>query len=112
MLHHPTCLFPLTYNRDSGNIDETELLALLQLLRSKNEAFVIGAYLLKLDSSAEVSRSEAISKLGECEKYMASMLYVEDAAKKFECMLHKVQLQSFVKDLGEAVACARNSNKL
>lgn len=92
-----------------------QLLALVQLLPSKDEALTIRSYL----PPDEIERDEAIAKLGECEKYMTAMLGVENASGKFRCMIYRVQfnnmvdrLASDIKILLEAVSCVRNSDRL
>lgn len=93
-----------------------QLLALLQLLPSKDEALKIRSYLPVADGP---DKDDAISKLGECEKYMASMLEVDNASGKLKCMIYRVQFKSLmdslvsdIDSLQEALACVRNSDRL
>lgn len=88
----------------------------MQLLPSKDESLAIRSY---LPATSGLDKDSAISKLGECEKYMASMLEVENASGKLKCMLYQAQfknlLEGLVKDLDslrEALACVRNSDRL
>jgi len=102
---------------NSGNMDETELLALMQLLPAKDESLAIRSYLPSSDSP-QSAKDDAISKLGECEQYMASMLDVNNATRKFEGMLYRVQFKGIITDLftktsclRDALACVRTSDK-
>ena len=102
---------------DVGNMDENEVRAHMQLLPTKDEVKSIEAYLSK--SKTEEEKEEAISKLGECEKYMIAMMGVQDAEKKFQCLLYRAQfdtrveeLEAEVKDLKEACTCVRSSDRL
>ena len=102
---------------DVGIMDENEIRAHMQLLPTKDEVKSIEAYLSK--SKTEVEKEEAISNLGECEKYMIAMMGVQDAAKKFQCLLYRAQfdsrveeLEAEVKDLKEACKCVRSSDRL
>ena len=102
---------------DVGSMDENEVRAHMQLLPTKDEIKSIEAYLSK--SKTDEEKEEAISKLGECEKYMIAMMGVQDAAKKFQCLLYRAQfdnrveeLEAEVKDLKEACKCVRSSDRL
>jgi len=102
---------------DVGNMDENEVRAHMQLLPTKEEIKSIEAYLSK--SKTEEEKEEAISKLGECEKYMLAMMGVQDAAKRFQCLLYRAQfdtrveeIENEVKDLKEACKCVRGSDRL
>jgi len=102
---------------DVGSMDENEVRAHMQLLPTKDEVKSIEAYLSK--SKTEEEKEEAISKLGECEKYMIAMMGVQEAAKKFQCLLYRAQfdtrveeIEVEVKDLKEACKCVRSSDRL
>ena len=93
-----------------------QLLALRQLLPSKDEALKIRSYLPVAEGP---EKDVAISKLGECEKYMAAMLEIDNASGKLQCMIYRVQFKSMADSLAsdmealqEALSCVRNSDRL
>ena len=89
----------------------------MQLLPTKDEALALRSYLPPSDApQSEIE--DAISKLGECEQYMAVMLDVPDAKDKFQCMLFRVEFEHHVesirdgtKMLTEACDSVRNSER-
>lgn len=65
----------------------------MQLLPTKDESLALRSYLPPADAS-QSEIEDAISKLGECEQYMAVMLDVPDAKGKFESMLFRAEFES------------------
>ena len=82
-------------NMEYVKADGNELRGMMQLLPTKDESLALRSYLPPIDAlQSEID--EAISKLGECEQYMAIMLDVPDAKEKFECMLIRAEFEQQV----------------
>lgn len=103
---------------DSGKFDSTQLSALKEFLPNQDEQKALEAFMKRGDGSAQAA-AEALSGLSECEKYMVEMMKVDNAAKKFDCMLFRVQFKSRVDELIEGInivnkACeeVRSSDRL
>jgi hypothetical protein len=101
-----------------GKLDATQLRALKENLPTADERNGLLDYMKRCGESEEEKRA-AYVQLSECEKYMLAMMEVEDAAKKFDCMLYRVQFKSRLAELVESIrvvetACTevRNSEKL
>lgn len=94
-----------------------ELRGMLQLLPTKDEALALRSYLPPQDApQSEID--ESISKLGECEQYMAVMLDVPDVKDKFQCMVFRAEFESHadsIRDgttlLIQACECVKNSER-
>jgi len=79
----------MEYIKAEGN----ELRGMMQLLPTKDESLALRSYLPPPDApQSEIE--ESISKLGECEQYMAVMLDVSDAKEKFESMIFRAEFES------------------
>ena len=88
--------------RDSGKFDSTQLAALKEFLPTDEERIALSNYLKKGETSPE-SMTAAMADLSECEKYMAAMMKVENAASKFDCMLFRVQFEGRLNELIEGI---------
>lgn len=104
--------------RDSGKLDSTQLSALKEFLPTQDERKALEAYMKKGEASAQ-ARTEALSALSECEKYMVAMMKVDNAASKFDCMLFRVQFKGRIDEIIEGInivnkACdeVRSSDRL
>lgn len=94
--------------RDSGQLDDTQLKALLEFLPSQEEKAAIEQY-IKDASSTEESKQAAMNDFCACEKYMHAMMKVEKADKKFECMLFKYQFEHKLNELMDGVTTLINA---
>lgn len=103
----------MEYIEAEGN----ELRGMLQLLPTKDESLALRSYLPPQDApQSEIN--ESISKLGECEQYMAVMLDVPDVTDKFQCMVFRAEFESHadsIRDgttlLIQACECVKNSER-
>lgn len=95
-------------SRDSGNLDDTQLKALLEFLPSQEERASIHQY-VKNASATDETKQAAINDFCACEKYMYAMMNVEDADKKFQCMLFKYQFDHKLGELMESVTTLINA---
>ncbi|KAL7522550.1 hypothetical protein ACHAWX_007259 [Stephanocyclus meneghinianus] len=93
---------------DSGQLDDTQLKALLEFLPSQEEKAAIEQY-IKDASSTEESQQAAMNDFCACEKYMHAMMKVEKADKKFECMLFKYQFEHKLNELMDGVTTLINA---
>jgi hypothetical protein len=92
-------------------------MALKEFLPTAEERTGLLAYMKK--ANAEQSERAAYADLSECEKYMLTMIDIRDASEKFDCMLFRVQFDSHLKEIMDAIqvverACneVRSSEKL
>lgn len=88
--------------RDSGKLDDTQLMALREFLPTKDERLAIDQY-IKQASATQESLNAAINDFCACEKYMYAMMKVDLADEKFECMLFKYQFDHKLDENMDAV---------
>uniref|UniRef100_A0A7S4VZR6 FH2 domain-containing protein n=1 Tax=Ditylum brightwellii TaxID=49249 RepID=A0A7S4VZR6_9STRA len=87
---------------DCMDMGETELCALRQLLPTKDESLALQSYLPAPGAPTDAMES-AISKLGNCEKYMVAMLNVANVSRKFDCLLYRAQFDGRVEELTKEI---------
>lgn len=75
-----------------------ELQGMMQLLPTQDEALALRSYLPPHDAP-QSEYEESISKLGECEQYMAVMLDVPNAKEKFQSMVFRAQFESHTNNI-------------
>ena len=99
-------------------MDATQLQALKEFLPTSEERKGLLDYMASCGEADEQKRV-AYVQLSECEKYMYTMIDVEAAAEKFDCMIYRVQFKPRITELLDAIrvvekACdeVRNSEKL
>ena len=99
-------------------MDATQLKALKEFLPTSEEKSGLLSYMNE-NGKTEETRKIAYADLSECEKYMLTMIEVEDAGDKFDCMLFRVQFRSRLDELLQGIgivekACleVRSSEKL
>lgn len=80
----------------------------MQLLPDNDESLAIRSYLPSSDAP-QSAKDDAISKLGECEQYMASMLDISNAKGKFGSMLYRAQFKGATTDLSTKISCLRDA---
>jgi len=101
-----------------GSFDATQLMALKDFLPTSEEQRGLENYMGQAKGSEEKKQS-LYADLSECEKYMHTMMGVEKANEKFDCMVYRAQFYSRFDELMESMklietACdeVRNSEKL
>lgn len=97
-----TRLLSLVTERDSGKFDSTQLSALKEFLPTDDERKALQEY-LKKGGTSQQALAEAMADLSECEKYMAAMMKIENAASKFDCMIFRVQFNGRIEELVEGI---------
>lgn len=104
--------------RKIGNLDSTSVKALKDMLPTPDERGGLINYMKKCGSSEE-AKAKGYADFSECEKYMYTMLDVQNAAAKFDCMLFRSQFKGRFEELLESIekiehACdeVRTSEKL
>jgi hypothetical protein len=75
-----------------------KLRGLMKLLPTETESGKLRQY-LPPSGAPQTLIDESIDKFGECEKYMAVMLYVLDAKEKFQCMLFRAEFEQQVDNI-------------
>lgn len=110
--------FFLTVHRKIGNLDSTSVKALKDMLPTPDERGGLVNYMKKCGSSEE-AQAKGYADFSECEKYMYTMLDVQNAAAKFDCMLFRCEFKGRFEEILESIeiierACdeIRNSEKL
>jgi Formin Homology 2 Domain len=99
-------------------LDATSLKALKEMLATPDEKAGLLSYMSRCGNTDE-SKEKAYAELSECEKYMYTMLKVDDAPAKFDCMQFRSQFKVRYDELMESIgiiekACdeVRTSEKL
>jgi len=86
----------LTYSvaigRETGSLDDVQLMALKEFLPTDEERKGLAAY-MERNASSEEEKAAAYAGFSECEKYMFSLMEVSEVAKKFDCMIYRVQFR-------------------
>lgn len=102
---------------DHIKAEANEVRGMMQLLPTKDESLALRSY-LPPPNAPQSELEDSISKLGECEQYMAVMLDVPDVKDKFQCMLFRAEFENHAeairdgtKVLIEACDCVRNSER-
>ena len=96
---------PLSHSfchREHGKLDSTQISALKEFLPNEDERNGLKAYMKKYEKSEETKRV-AYSDLSECEKYMYTVMDVQDASAKFDCMLFRSQFKIRYDELLESI---------
>lgn len=83
-------------------MDATSLKALKEMLATPDEKAGLSSYMNKCGSTDD-AKEKAYADFSECEKYMYTMLDVEDAAAKFDCMQFRAQFKSRYDELLESI---------
>jgi formin 2 len=79
--------------------DSTQLSALKEFLPTDDEHKALQDYL----KDREHDMNAAMADLSECEKYMAAMMKVDNAASKFDCMIFMVQFNGRIDELVDGI---------
>jgi hypothetical protein len=104
-------------HRDHGKLDATTLKAFKEILPTHKEQTGLSLYMTDCLKEAkpagnteeakaaalEEARNAAYTDLSECEKYMITMMNVDDASAKIDCLLFRSQYQVKFTDLVEAI---------
>lgn len=102
------CYHYFIFHRESGDLDATQLSALKDFLPTDEEHAALIIY-LKRGEVSQKAKTEAMTALSECEKYMVAMMKVEKAGAKFDCMLFKSQFESRYDEVVKARETVKNS---
>lgn len=104
------------FHRNSGTFDSNTIKSLKELLPTEDENRGLERYMGQFSPD---DQAKGYADFSECEKYMYTMMDVENAEAKFDAMLFRSQFQSrldeLLKSLRELeIACdeVRNSEKL
>lgn len=87
---------------ESIEAEANEIRGMMQLLPTKDESLALRSYLPPADAP-QADMDDAISKLGECEQYMAIMLDVPDAKNKFQSMLYRAEFESHFETIRDGI---------
>jgi Formin Homology 2 Domain len=105
-------------NREHGKFDQTQLKALKEFLPDADERRGLVMYMKKGEKSEE-ERNKIFADLSETEKYMVTLMDVEDAGPKLDAMMFRTVFKSRCEDITAGtktlnLACdeVRSSEKL
>lgn len=102
------CYIPLTIpfaywaDREHGKFDSTQLKALKEYLPDAEERRGLVAYMKRGDKSEE-EKAKVYADLSETEKYMVTMMEVNEAAAKFDAMQFRTIFKSRFEDITSAI---------
>jgi formin 2 len=106
------------FHRDHGKFDATQLKALKEYLPDDEERRGLITYMKKGEASPDI-RDKLYADCSETEKYMVTMIEVQDAAAKLDAMLFRTIFKNRFEETTEAIrilnsACdeLRSSEKL
>lgn len=90
------------YSRDHGKFDSTQLKALKEYLADQDERRGLMAYMEKGKTSPDV-KEKLYSEFSETEKYMWTMMDVNDAPEKFDTLLFRSNFKTRFEDISSAI---------
>lgn len=97
-----SCLLLTTLQRDHGKFDATQLKALKEYLPDADERRGLISYMKKGDSSPDV-RDKLYADCSETEKYMVTMIGVQDAGPKLDVMLFRSVFKTRFEETTDAI---------
>jgi hypothetical protein len=89
-----SCIFPLP-SSDEAALTAEQLQALIDYLPTSEEITSLKAY---IGNDSDL-KSEKISSLCECEKFMVAMMNVRFSKNKIRCLMFKQQFSSLLEQL-------------
>lgn len=83
-------------------------MGLKEYLPTPDERKGLDAYMQRCGKSEE-DKAKGYADLSECEKYMWKIKQVDDAARKFDCMLFRAQFRTRVDELVASIKVVENA---